>query len=161
MYVRSTLEYCSPVWNPHYDTYVSQIEKVQRRFTRTVYRKFHFPSEKCYVMRDLRLDLLSLEDRRLISDEMTLFKINSETIKTTLNSQIRLNARIRFTRQTNIFYLPTVSNNIEFFAPMLRMQRQHDTIFSMNTLNETLNAFKRYTIHEVKLNRLTFDYSFD
>lgn len=32
-YVRSNLEYCTPVWNPHYDVHVTTIEKVQRRFT--------------------------------------------------------------------------------------------------------------------------------
>lgn len=41
-YVRSRLEYCTPVWSPMYSTYISSIEKVQRRFTRMLYHKFRW-----------------------------------------------------------------------------------------------------------------------
>lgn len=33
-YVRSNLEYCTAVWNPHYHVHIEAVEKVQRRFTR-------------------------------------------------------------------------------------------------------------------------------
>lgn len=161
-YVRSNLEYCTSVWSPYCDIRISAIERVQRRFTRIIYRRFHYPGEKNYHMRNVRLDLLSLEERRTISDELTLYKIYSNRLNTTLNNQIRLNTVTRFTRQNNIFYLPHVTTNVEYFSPILRMQRQHDDKFSMNNLNEAIfNTFKRYTIHEVKRASLIFDYSFE
>lgn len=160
-YVRSNLEYCSPVWNPHYRSSIDMVEKVQRRFTRIIFKRFHYPAEINYLMRNVRLELLSLEDRRSVTDELTLFKIHNGTIQTRLNEQLQFNARTRATRQVNTFYLPSVRTNVEFFSPMLRMQRQHDERFYANDLNEqSLNTFKRYTFHEVNANTLLFDYGF-
>lgn len=160
-YVRSILEYCSPVWSPYYGTQIKSVEKVQRRFTRGIYRKFHYPGEKINLMREVRLEILSLQDRRIITDELTLYKIMSETLETDLLNRIQVNARERFTRQNNTFYLQTVTNNVEYNSPILRMQRQHDSLFRMNDLNEpSFSAFKRYTEHEMLENRLIFNYEF-
>lgn len=160
-YVRSILEYCSPVWSPYYGTQIKSVEKVQRRFTRGIYRKFHYPGEKINLMREVRLEILSLQDRRIITDELTLYKIMSETLETDLLNRIQVNARERFTRQNNTFYLQTVTNNVEYNSPILRMQRQHDPLFRMNDLNEpSFSAFKRYTEHEMLENRLIFNYEF-
>lgn len=160
-YVRSNLEYCSQIWSPHYESGIEMIEKVQRRFTRILYRRFHYPAELNYIMRNVRLDLLSLQDRREIADEMTLYKICNGTIQTNLTEQLRFNPRIRVTRQNTIFYQHTVRTNVEYFAPILRMQRQHDRKFGANDLNEqSLNAYRMYTFYEVNQNRLIFDYRF-
>lgn len=161
-YVRSNLEYCSPVWSPYYDVHVNSIEKVQKRFTRSIFKKFHYPAEKYNVMRDVRLGILSLEDRRSLTDELVLYKIMCGTIETTLNDRIRLANRVRVTRQNhNIFYLPFVTNNVEFHSPLLRMQRQHDLRFFENSLDEpSFCAFKRYTMHQINQNRIIFDYEF-
>lgn len=160
-YVRSSLEYCSQVWSPYYESGIDLIEKVQRRFTRILYRRFHYPAEINYMMRNVRLGILSLRDRREITDELTLYKIYNGAIQTTLSEQLQLNPRNRLTRQNNVFYTQTVRSNVEFFSPILRMQRQHDAKFNANDLNEqSLNAYKRYTFHEVNQNTLIFDYSF-
>lgn len=158
-YIRSILEYCTPVWNPHYDVHINTLEKVQRRFTRVLFRRFHYPGEKHFYMRNVRLELLSLEERRVINDEMTLYKVFSNRMITMVHDQLRLSTRSRFTRQNNVFYLPHVTNNVEFFSPMLRMQRQHDENFAVNSLNEeSFNAFKKYTLNEIKRKTLFFDY---
>lgn len=162
-YIRSGLEYGTVIWNPHYRNQIESIERVQRRFTRTLYRKFHYPAEKNYLMRNVRLDLLTLEDRRTITDEVTLFKIHSGGLKTELNNQLHWNRPVRTTRHNNnSFYLPFVMTNVEYFAPLLRMQRKHDELFAEIDLNETnLYTFKRYTTHAIKNNQLVFDYSFE
>jgi len=36
VFVRPLLEYCSPVWNPHYHCDIDKIESVQRRFTKYI-----------------------------------------------------------------------------------------------------------------------------
>lgn len=161
-YVRSILEYCTPVWSPHYDVHINTIEKVQRRFTRILFRRFKYPEEKHFYMRNVRLELLSLEERRTITHELTLYKVYSNRVVTALNNQIRPSIRSRITRQNNLFYLPHVTTNVEYFSPMLRMQRQHDNIFKLNSLNEeSFNAFKRYTLHEIKKRSIMFDYRFN
>lgn len=162
-YVRSHLEYCSSVWSPYYDNKIGAIERVQRRFTRSIYRKFRYPEEKHYCMRNIRLSILSLEDRRTIADEMILYKIYSLRLNTTLNHELQLNLPRRTTRfNNNIFYLPFVTTNVEYNAPMIRLQRQHDTIFHSLSLNEpNLEAYKRYVHNEMKTIQTVFDYSFE
>lgn len=161
-YVRSNLEYCTPVWNPHCDGQISTLERVQRRFTRILFKRFNYPAEKHYYMRNVRLELLSLEERRAFCDEITLYRIHSNRLITTINNQLILNTRARFTRQNNMFYLPRVTNNVEYFAPMKRTQRQHDENFNMNSLNEeSISAYKRYTLHVIGLKSPIFDYKFN
>lgn len=150
-YIRSIVEYCSAIWNPHYDIYIHNIERIQKRFTRMIYRKFHYPYEE-YNKRLVRLEMNSLENRRLMMDEIILFKINNDLLVTHLKDSISYYRINRVTRLNQTFYLPPVTTNIEFFAPMLRLQRQHNDSFSNVQLNEpNLNAFKRYVKHEINI----------
>lgn len=132
-YVRSYLEYCSVVWSPHYDIYICQVERVQRRFTKMLYRKFCWPYEQ-YSDRLLRLNLHRLESRRLYADEMFLFKIVRNRLNFDFNQHITLSISNRNTRQTNVFYVPTYNTNIEINAPLARMQRHHDEYFNSISL---------------------------
>lgn len=67
--------------------------------------------------------MFSLEDRRLFNDELTVYKIHNQLMKTTLTQLLIRNIPMRRTRQNDHFYLVFVSTNIEYFAPMIRMQR--------------------------------------
>lgn len=161
-YVRSGLEYCTPVWNPHYNVYIDSIERVQRYFTRALFKKFRFVPEKNYLMRYVRLEILSLEDRRTINDELTLYKMYTRKVTTDLTDSLRLRNQIRFTRNDNMFYLPFVTTNVEYFSPMLRLQRNHDLKFKCVDLNEQcLATVKRYITYEIKSQQLIFNYSFE
>lgn len=149
-YVRSLLEYCSVILSPYYNIHNESIERVQKKFTRMIFRKFHYPREE-YNMRLIRLNLLSLEERRLISDEVNLYKIKAGIINVAGAHDFQPNKN-RVTRFNRIFYLPFVTTNVEYHSPILRMHRQHMEVFANVNLNENnLNAFKRYTIHEIKL----------
>lgn len=114
-------------------------------------------------MRYVRLKILSLEDRRSIIDELTLYKIHMGIMITTQNDSLNFHTRTRPTRQTNnVFYLPFVTTNVEYFAPLLRMQRNHDLVFSNLDLNDRcFAAFKRYATNEVSNNRILFNYTFE
>lgn len=87
--VRPILEYCSPVWNLYYSKYEEQIESVQKRFTRYIYRKFHYPYEP-YETRLLRLNMKSLCDRRTTYNANTLYKIIHSRIEASLLCSIRM-----------------------------------------------------------------------
>nr|CAD2193654.1 unnamed protein product [Meloidogyne enterolobii] len=71
-YVRSILEFSSPVWNPYYKKYINKIEKIQKDFVRMVYNRKHnirlnerIPNYS-ELLRLYHID--SLENRRIITD---------------------------------------------------------------------------------------------
>ncbi len=142
-YVRSRLEYCSSLWNPIYSKYIDSIEKVQRKFTRLLYRKFNWIKPD-YCTRLLQLKMHSLESRRIEMDEILLYKIINGNIDSTLRSHIHFNNPQRFTRNQSIFYLPNLTTNYTSNSPMYRLQSAHDKYFSSLNLHETsISKFKR------------------
>jgi len=84
--VRPLLEYASPVWNPHHKYAVAKIESVQRRFTKRLPGLFN----EDYKTRLTKLNLPSLETRRLIYDLVTLYKIQFDVCETSLKSSLVL-----------------------------------------------------------------------
>lgn len=71
VYVRPILEYASCVWSPHTITLINRLESVQRKFTKRLpgLRSFN------YRTRLVKLNLESLEKRRLYQDLITTYKM--------------------------------------------------------------------------------------
>ena len=69
VFVRPLLEYCSPVWNPHYHCDIEKTESVQRRFTKYIGFK-NLP----YNERLLRLNAETSEQRRSKSDLTLMYR---------------------------------------------------------------------------------------
>ena len=67
--VRSNLEYCSVVWSPYTKRNIEKIERVQRRAT-----KFILKTQDNYDIRLMELNLMTLENRRVLADVTFLFK---------------------------------------------------------------------------------------
>jgi len=69
--VRPHLEYCVPIWSPHYQKDIELIEGVQRRATKLIddVRSLH------YEEHIKKLNLMTLEKRRHRSDLIETFKI--------------------------------------------------------------------------------------
>jgi len=69
--VRLHLEYCVPIWSPHYQKDIELVEGVKRRATKLVegVRNLH------YEERIKKLNLMTLEKRRHKSDLIETFKI--------------------------------------------------------------------------------------
>ena len=83
--VRSKLEYASNVWSPCTIKHKLLIENVKRRATRFI---LNYPKDMCYKERLQKIDLLPLELRREISDQILLFKakyISDKVIKSSDN----------------------------------------------------------------------------
>lgn len=64
-FVRSVLDYCSTIWNPYYHNHSLRIERVQKCFTRFVFKKLRWNIDTPpYLTRCLLFNILTLEDRR-------------------------------------------------------------------------------------------------
>ena len=68
------LEYGSVVWSPYLISDIRNIESVQRYYTRQLCRRCSIPF-KCYSDRLYKLNLRSLEYRRLETDLIMVYKI--------------------------------------------------------------------------------------
>jgi len=69
--IRPHLEFCTSAWSPYYAKDKVLIEKIQRRFTRMIPHLRHLPYEERLV----KLRLWSLEDRRIRSDLLEIYKM--------------------------------------------------------------------------------------
>ena len=73
-YVRPKCEYNSPVWSPSLIKDIAKIERVQRSFTRSIFMRAGIPFSS-YEDRIQKLNLLSLQDRRTLTDLILIYKI--------------------------------------------------------------------------------------
>ena len=140
--VRPHLEYCSSVWSPIYNIYADKVESVQHRFTRYVYKKFHYLMEE-YQTRLQRLELQSLYDRRMQASATVLHKIVNFNLQTSLASQIqyRFNTHNLRTIRTFAFGIPTT--NLGKAAPLFRMCTDYEENFSnVDIFNSNIDTFK-------------------
>ncbi len=148
--VRSRLEYCAAVWSPIYDKHNKIIERVQRKYTRMFFYKFNFQKTE-YVDRLKRLNISSLESRRLKNDEIILFKIMHGQMDTTLNQSLTYFNHGRVTRRDRpVFYTPRYTSNIVQNEPLHRMQDHHDKYFSgCDIFCESIESFKNSVVNTV------------
>lgn len=74
--VRSSLEYCSTVWRPHYASHTLRLERVQKRFLwHLAYTSGIAKRKRSYKERLLHFNMISLQKRRDLLDALFLFKI--------------------------------------------------------------------------------------
>lgn len=94
--------------------------------------------------------MLSLSDRRLVADEILLYKLFHNKLSSYTSEQINIHVAPRFTRYTPTFYLPNASSNIEYHSTINRIQRQHNQQFiSCNLTDNSLNSFKRQVLEAI------------
>ena len=73
-YVRPKCEYNTPVWSPSQSGDIKKIESIQKSFTRKIFLRSGVKFSS-YEDRLNQLNLLSLQDRRTITDLVQMFKI--------------------------------------------------------------------------------------
>ncbi len=115
-FVRSKLEFSSPVWNPQNIGDIDLLERVQRTFTRRVCRN----DTLSYAQRLQLLKLDSLELRRLIADQILVFKLLNKKLDVDWQQFFILKSdTVRVNRGHDMqIYKPRIKSKIEasFFS---------------------------------------------
>ena len=93
-YVRPLLEYASTFWSPSYVTSVNLIESVQRKFT----KRPPGCMQHDYATRLAKLDLQSLELRRLHSDLILVYKMLFKRVDLDVSDLFVLSSDDHYTR---------------------------------------------------------------
>lgn len=110
-YVRSILEYASPIWSPQYRIYKNRLERTQTKFIKHLNfrcRKFC----KNYEDGCAEHEMLSLEQRRILLDMGLLYDIISSKIDCPhLVSKIGFRTPNYRTRNTSMLEVPQHHSN--------------------------------------------------
>ena len=114
--VRSGLEYCSTVWNPHHNNQVQPIEMVQRRAARFATERFHNTSSVSDMLTHLGWE--TLQSRRTKHQLTMTYKIMNNLVDipaqnffTQARSSLRANHRFKL----NHFQTSTDAFKFSFF----------------------------------------------
>ena len=73
-YIRPRIEYNTQIWSPYLKQDIDKLENIQRRYTKFICQRCNIPFSS-YEDRLKKLDLLSLQDRRIRYDLITMYKI--------------------------------------------------------------------------------------
>jgi hypothetical protein len=129
-FVRSHLEYCSPVWNPTKVTYSTEIDRIQRKFVKFLYHKNlipdilyspHQPHTYSYSSCSEKLNIDSLSNRRHFFDIDLVLK----TFTGRLNSSdflqfFKFPPTTRTLRHLNAFQVPNNKcSAIDAWVPLM------------------------------------------
>lgn len=141
------LDYACLIWSPCFLSHIATVEAVQRRFTRFVFRKFRM--QYCdYETRAKKLNLMTLKKRRVLFDQMLLYKIVNGHLAVNsgaLNVGIRTS---RSTRSHDLFVEKTWRLRSTYSAPVPRMLRFFNKYLAENfdVFAESIGDFRKKLI---------------
>lgn len=144
-YVRSVLEYCSTVWNPHYKTYRDAIEKIQRRFLKHLNYRSRIQGTD-YAKSCKRHNVPQLEGRRLVRDMMMLHDACSGSLDCCELTSVllRLKASSQRTRQNTLFAVPLHRTKYGRNCLASRLPRTYNTFFeSADPFHLSRSSFRK------------------
>ena len=139
--VRTILEYSSTVWNPQYGQYIDKLENLQNKLFKYLKYKNNSSDETVDYM-----TLTSLRNRRMVRDQLFLYKILRNEIDTPyILDKISLKCPRSNTRRNNcLFYLPFVNNNYTSNSFVNRACKLHNDSFSeFDIFHLSYRAFKK------------------
>jgi hypothetical protein len=155
VYVRPLLEYCSPVWAPVYTgdiliftSYVLSldeikmnilmIESVQRRFTKRLSGMSHL----FYHQRLRKLNLVTLEARRLQTDLITMFKMLNNYINIDFNDLFQISGNVNTRGHRFKLVKPQCQNNVFLFSFACRRIDVWNSLPDRLVNSESIGFFK-------------------
>lgn len=137
--IRSKLEYCSTVWNPHNAKYIDMIEYVQRKFLKYLfYKKHNYYPERNYNYQLLldEFNFFSLRKRREIISLSFLHKIIHNLIDSPeLLGNINFNIPRQVSRNQQTFYFSIPNSQHHFNSPITTMCRSYNNMPDVDTID--------------------------
>lgn len=116
-YVRSKLEYCCVIWNPRTLTYTDMLEKIQKKFLRSMYLKRHgiYPFLISYEHQRIEFNVTLLSKRRENAQILFIFNIlDSQIVVPDILSAININVPdIRLRVRDNLFEISNLISPIQ------------------------------------------------
>lgn len=148
--VRSNLDYCSSVWNPHFKCDINRLERVQKRFLFLASaHQGRLRQLESYESRLAHFRFVSLTERRWTADQVMLFKIVRGYINCPhLLSQIGFLVPRSSKRLDGVhpFAVNGYRTNIGFHSSIPRICRDHNKLFTdtkIDILDGTLQRYKK------------------
>lgn len=127
--VRSHLEYAVAIWNPYYAIYSDMIERVQKRYIRTLQYRLNTPKLN-YENALAHFTYGTLRSRRTQLEGTVLHNIcHSRYDCPDLLSQLQFRVPGRATRCDSLFHLPVARTNAGLRAPLYRLCDSRDRVF--------------------------------
>ena len=114
-YVRPILEYNAPVWNPWLVKDIKTLERVQRYFTRSLFKRIKIPMTS-YADRLSMLGFHSLEYRRVFLDLVMCFKIVKKLVDLDASDFFHINLSPYTTRGNSIKLSPLTTPHHNYRA---------------------------------------------
>lgn len=148
--VRPHLEYASQVWNPLYNKYIENIERVQRKFIRSMHYKCFRKSLSHNILKSI-YSLMSLQSRRVLLDVTLFYKICNNIVDCpSLNRHIVYCIPTRLQRSLNthqLFYTNICKTNAGVRSPMRRITSTYNDSFSnIDILSLSYHGFRSLLI---------------
>lgn len=145
--VRSTLEYCSAVWNPNYNNGAERIESVQRRFLRFALRRLPWNDPFRLPSYESRCQLINLEllwtrrdtTRALVVADILQGRTDCEAIL----RQIDLNVQPRPLRNNFMLRLPLRRTNYGAHGAISGLQRLFNRVASVFDFHLSRDTLRR------------------
>lgn len=133
--VRSSLEYCSPVWQPHYNNAVQRIESIQRRFVRFALRRLPWRQPLNLPPYESRCQLLHLDTLQLRRDlaraMMTSDILTARIDCPELLGLISLRAPARHLRNNIALHTPLRRSNYSANGAIIGLQKVFNRVSSV------------------------------
>lgn len=153
-YVRSIMEYASPIWSPSYVTHIAQLESVQRCFIRRLNNRFGARGLD-YAERLSFFNILSLENRRLIADMKLLHDIVNAALDCPgLIERIGVSACTNRTRHKRCLYAGSARSNYARQSVLHRIAESYEDMFGdVDIFFVTRSKFISIVIENLPLSR--------
>lgn len=148
--VRSIIEYCSVIWAPFYQIHSNRLERIQKKFIRTLCFKFGitYKSDNYDVLAGY-FSLQPLAKRRVFADLMFAFKVLNGIIKCSgIGNMFTYHVPSRPLRHVPVLSVDYHRTNYGFNCPLTRISNEFNShISDVNTLHMSRAAFRSLLCH--------------
>ena len=144
------------MWNPHTRENIIKIEKIQKRFTKTLAGYIYLS----YNERLIKANLKSLELSRLHADMILCYKILHDLVDIDKYNILRYELSSRITRGHNL-KLRAGKHNTYLFSYAYRVSKIWNSLSPNAVWAPTLGLFKHYLFEEDLSEFLVLKYDYD